>query len=81
MRVRVVAFARVRELVGEAALLREVPEGTTAGALWDELVVEFPPLGELARSTRLARNGAFVDRFARLAEGDELALLPPYGGG
>ncbi len=82
MRVRVVAFARVRELVGgEATLFRDVPEGATAGAVWDALALEFPPLGELERSTRLARNGNFIDRFARLSDGDELALLPPYGGG
>ncbi len=82
MRVRVVTFARVRELVGgQAALLKDVPEDATAGSLWDGLVAEFPALAELERSTRLARNGAFVDRFARLNDGDELALLPPYGGG
>jgi molybdopterin converting factor small subunit len=82
MRVRVVAFARVRELVGgEPALLRDVSEGATAGAVWDELVRDFPSLAGLERSTRLARNGSFVDRSARLNEGDELALLPPYGGG
>ena len=82
MRVRVVAFARVREVVGgEPALLRDVVDDATAGAVWDELVCEFPALAGLERSTRLARNGSFVDRSARLSEGDELALLPPYGGG
>ncbi len=82
MRVRVVAFARLRELLGgEATLLRDVAEGATAGAVWDGLAAEFPPLAELERSTRLARNGSLVDRFARLSEDDELALLPPYGGG
>jgi molybdopterin converting factor small subunit len=82
MRVRVVAFARVRELVGgEPALLREVAEDATAGTVWDGLVREFPSLAGLERSTRLARNGSFVDRSEHLSEGDELALLPPFGGG
>ncbi|HMD02589.1 MAG TPA: MoaD/ThiS family protein [Candidatus Baltobacteraceae bacterium] len=81
MRVRVVPFARLRELVGEGALLRDLPDGTTAGDAWDALAIEFPALVELERSTRLARNGSFVTRLSPLADGDELALLPPYGGG
>jgi molybdopterin converting factor small subunit len=81
MRVRVVPFARIREIVGSAALEREAPDGATAGELWERLTLEFPGLDDLARSTRLVRNGAFVDAAAALRDGDELGLLPPYGGG
>jgi molybdopterin converting factor small subunit len=35
----------------------------------------------LRASTRFVRNGAFVDAETSLADGDELGLLPPYGGG
>jgi molybdopterin synthase catalytic subunit len=81
MRVRVVPFARIRDIVGSDALVRDAPEGATAGEIWNGLAGEFPALGELALSTRLVRNGAFVDAAVRLNDGDELALLPPYGGG
>jgi molybdopterin converting factor small subunit len=81
MLVSVVPFARIREIVGSARLEREAPEGATAGEVWSALALEFPALRELAASTRLVRNGAFVDLAAALREGDELALLPPYGGG
>ena len=81
MHVRVLAFAGIREIVGAAQRTLEVPEGATAGAVWDDLAREFPPLGEIERSTRLARNGALVDREAKLQDGDELAFMPPFGGG
>jgi molybdopterin converting factor small subunit len=81
MIVRIVTFARIRELVGAAALERVVEEGTTAGDALDGLAVEFPSLAGLAQSTRFVRDGAFVPSSAELRDGDELGLLPPYGGG
>ncbi len=81
MTVRVVPYARIREIVGAAALERPAPEGATAGEVWARLAREFPALGELATSTRLVRNGAFVEPGTALRDGDELGLLPPYGGG
>jgi molybdopterin converting factor small subunit len=76
-----VPFARIREILGGAALQRDEREGATAGDVWVGLAREFPGLDELERSTRFVRNGAFVDRLAVLREGDELGLLPPFGGG
>ncbi len=81
MTVRVVPFARIREIVGCSELARGAPDGSTAGEVWDGLAREFPALDSLRASTRLVRNGAFVHADALLAEGDELGLLPPYGGG
>jgi len=79
--VRVVPFARIREIVGAAELARGAPDGSTAGDVWEGLAREFPALAPLGSSTRLVRNGAFVRADTLLAEGDELGLLPPYGGG
>jgi molybdopterin converting factor small subunit len=80
MRVSVASFAGVREIVGAATRWLELPEGATAGDLWAHLAREFPALREL-ESTRVARGGRLIERAAPLAEGDELALLPPFGGG
>jgi molybdopterin converting factor small subunit len=81
MNVRVVTFARIRELVGAGALERAVAEGATVADAFDGLAADFPALAELARSTRFVRNGAFVPATTQLRDGDELGLLPPYGGG
>ncbi|MEA2688493.1 MAG: sulfur-carrier protein [Candidatus Eremiobacteraeota bacterium] len=81
MTVRVLAFARLRELLGFGERLVGVPEGTTAEALWSQLASEAPQLAPLRTSTRFARNGALADGTTALQEGDEIALLPPVGGG
>jgi molybdopterin converting factor small subunit len=79
--VRVLAFARLRELLGFGERLVRVPAGTTAETLWSQLASEAPQLAPLRASTRFARNGALADGSTALREGDEIALLPPVGGG
>ncbi len=81
MTVRVRPFARIREIVGAARIERDLASGGTVGDLWHALATEFPALAELRRSTRLARGGTFVVTSTPLRDGDEIALLPPFGGG
>jgi len=80
VKLRVLAFARLRELLGPAREV-ELPAGSTAAELWNQLARTCNDLPELAESTRIARNGRVVNRTEVLHEGDEIALLPPAGGG
>ena len=82
MKVRVRAFARMRELLGESEFDLEVPDGATLVDCWDALRARNRKVDTLASATRIARNGrvaALLDE--RIADGDEIALLPPVGGG
>ena len=79
--IRVIAFARVRELVGFSEREFGLAETPTVGALRARLEGDAPELARLRSSTRVARNGLLVDDSATLSEGDEVALLPPVGGG
>lgn len=80
--VRVLAFARLRELLGFGERIVSVPDGTTLDALWAQLAADIPALAALRASTRFARNGHLVDDGrAVIVAGDEIALLPPVGGG
>jgi len=79
--VRVLAFARLRELLGFGERAVHVPEGTTVEVLWSTLASQAPQLAPLRASTRFARNGALASGTTALHEGDEIALLPPVGGG
>jgi molybdopterin converting factor small subunit len=81
MRVRVLAFARLRELLGFGQRDVEVPPETTVEALWLQLVPAALPGAALRASTRFARNGTLVEATAPLCDGDEVALMPPVGGG
>lgn len=82
MTVRVRAFARMRELLGESEFDIEVPAGATLADVWETLRARKPDIDKLASSTRIARNGRvsalLIDR---VQAGDEIALLPPVGGG
>lgn len=81
MKVRVLAFARIRELLNFSEESIDLPEGASGRELWDRLVTRIPELNELAGSTRIALNGNVVTFDSTLNEGDEAALLPPVGGG
>lgn len=81
MTIRIVPFARIREIVGHAVLERTLAGGARAQDAFAALAEEFPDLAGLARSTRFVRGDAFVTADTELHDGDELGLLPPFGGG
>ena len=81
LRVVVLSFAQIREIVGAAAQELEIGEGSTVRDAWNELARRHAGLVELTDSTRIARNGSVVSAETPLHDGDEIALLPPVGGG
>jgi molybdopterin converting factor small subunit len=81
MTVRVVAFGRVRELLGSGERALTLTDGARVADAWAALAAQIAELQRLAPTTRVARNGVVAAWDERLGEGDELALLPPVGGG
>lgn len=74
--VTVRAFARYRELLGFQSLEVLLPDPPSLGALLAD-----PRLQNLPAEALLAVNQRFADRSATLADGDEVALMPPVSGG
>ncbi|HVA38797.1 MAG TPA: molybdopterin converting factor subunit 1 [Candidatus Dormibacteraeota bacterium] len=81
MTIRVLAFARARELMGSGESTIELPEGATVAQLRAHLSERVPQLAGLGGSLRFARNGALAAEDQSLHDGDEVALLPPVSGG
>lgn len=81
MFVRVVSFAQLREIVGADTCV-EMPAQSTVMDLREAIVRDYPGFAAALESTRLARNGRILsDLNVALESDDEVALLPPVGGG
>ena len=81
VRVKVLFFGMLRDIVGRAEEHIDVDEGARLGSVFDRYAGEFPRLKGMASSIVLACNQQFCDRSAALQDGDEIALLPPVSGG
>jgi molybdopterin synthase catalytic subunit len=80
MRIRTRTFAILRELSADRTDLELMP-GATVEDAWQALVDRFPGLTAHRPFVRAARNGAYSAWDVSLAEGDEVAFLPPVSGG
>lgn len=81
MRVTVRLFARLRELAGRESWDIEMPVGATAADVWALIAADTPSLAPFDRAISVAVNASFARMSRPLAEGDDVAFLPPVSGG
>ncbi len=81
MRVRVLFFGVLKDAVGASEKTLQVSPGITLAGLFDQYAQHFATLGIKRSSILLARNQEFSTPETELAEGDEIAFLPPVSGG
>ena len=81
MRVTVKLFARLRDVAGTSELVREVEAGASVRTVWRGLAEQFPEFASYERSISSAVNADYARMDHVLAEGDEVAFLPPVSGG
>ncbi len=81
MKIRVKLFASVKDIVGRREVVLDLPEGITAAGLLERFAADHPGLRGLAPSLLLAVNREYVEGSRVLAEGDEVAFIPPVSGG
>jgi molybdopterin synthase catalytic subunit len=79
VKVTVRCFASVRELFGRDTLELDVPDHLTVAGLKDLLEARAPDLRRLRVACAVNRAYASADR--PLADGDEVAFIPPISGG
>jgi len=80
MHVHARCFATLRELSAARSDLDLAADASVSDA-WDALVSRHPGLAAHRPYTQPARNGSAVSWDETLAEGDEVAFLPPVSGG
>ena len=81
MRIRVRLFAIQRELAGTREVALELPAGATIEDTWAAVVGQHPALAPGRAYVRFARNSAYAPPETTLADGDEVAFIPPVSGG
>ena len=81
VRVRVLFFGVLRDIAGLREETVEIPEGGRLETVYELYAVRHPALRGMSRSVVLALNQKFSEPSAQLAEGDEVAFLPPVSGG
>lgn len=83
MDVRVLFFARSRELAGASEATLSMQPGSTTAILMPRLLEQFPQLAELGGSFVLSLNQEYLAAGEEqpLKAGDEVAVIPPISGG
>jgi len=79
----VIFFAKARELAGHSSQPLTLQSSTNLTQLKTQLVQAFPALEKLGGAFIVARNENYLeeDQTITLAQGDELAIIPPISGG
>jgi len=81
VRVQVLFFGILKDVLGRSSDSLVLPEDARLADVFDHYAATEPRLRELAASIVLARNQEFAPVGTVLADGDEVAFLPPVSGG
>ena len=81
MRVRVLFFGVLKDIVGTSEEWVDIGPETTLGALFESYSQRFETLRGKRPSILFARNREFSSPETIVAENDEIAFLPPVSGG
>jgi molybdopterin converting factor subunit 1 len=81
MRVRVLFFAIIRDAARIAETEVEVPESASVKDAIASAELEFPQIRPYLSRAAVAVNRQYASQTTLLAEGDEVAIIPPVSGG
>lgn len=81
MRVHVLLFGALRDLLAQESETLDLPETSTVEQMLSRIMESCPPAQKYAGSLAIAVNQEYAVLSQVLRDGDEVALLPPVSGG
>ena len=81
MSIHIRYFAALRETVGQGEETLDLPAGTTVAEVRALLLDRYPALTGVIERSAVAINRSYGTIQGVLHDGDELAFIPPLGGG
>jgi molybdopterin synthase catalytic subunit len=81
MRIEVLFFGQLKDMIGLARDELEVEEGASLETVFRHYASQSPKLEAMASSIAMARNERFAPPNEALKDGDEVAMMPPVSGG
>jgi molybdopterin synthase catalytic subunit len=81
MRIRVLLFGQLKDIVGRQEETLELQQGASLSAVVTRYGELFPRFQALAGSIACSVNQEYATGSAKLRDGDEVGLLPPVSGG
>lgn len=81
MKIHIRLFAVARQLSGRDSIDLDVPSGTTIGQLRGQLAAEIPDLAPVLPQVLFAVGSEYAPDDQPLAEGSQIACIPPVSGG
>ncbi|HEY6270933.1 MAG TPA: molybdenum cofactor biosynthesis protein MoaE [Terriglobales bacterium] len=81
MRVRVLLFGQLKDILGRREDSLELEPGSRLSAVTAHYAKQFPQFQTMAGFIACSVNQEYADGSAVLSEGDEVGLLPPVSGG
>jgi molybdopterin synthase catalytic subunit len=81
MKVQILFFARLKELLHQETVEITVPENSSVSDVFKVLTIQYPEIESFRKSILIAINQEFATWETLINEGDELALFPPVSGG
>ena len=81
MKILVLFFASCSDIVGQREQTIEIQDGSRLDDLMDAVIREHPRLEPIRSSAMVSVNQEYAEGTTALADGDEVALIPPVSGG
>lgn len=81
MKIQVLFFGLVKDVTGKSEETLELADGARLADVFDHYASRHAALAELSASILMSANCDFSPRTRLLADGDEVAFLPPVSGG